>query len=215
MTKPWELGLAAERDALRAALGSLGFADDGELLRGPVPWRHPDGRQPTATVDVRLDGRFPFAPPMVQVVDPGAELELTFHREPNGTLCLWGSDELVEAAPWRDSNRLLQRIGGWLAQTAAGWLGDQDCDLERYLPRDDRMVLYDREALAGMTGCVRTQAAAVTAEGTAGPAAQGPASGVDRRHRRAGPPHLGLGWPGCGARQLWGHRRATRATRCH
>ncbi len=171
MTKPWELGLAAERDALRAALGSLGFADDGELLRGPVPWRHPDGRQPTATVDVRLDGRFPFAPPMVQVVDPGAELELTFHREPNGTLCLWGSDELVEAAPWRDSNRLLQRIGGWLAQTAAGWLGDQDCDLERYLPRDDRMVLYDREALAGMTGCVRTSTSrqagtvTITAEG--------------------------------------------------
>jgi hypothetical protein len=156
MTEPWELGLAAERDAFRAALGGLGFADDGELLRGPVPWRHPDGRQLTATVDVRLDDRFPFAPPMVQVVDPGAGLELTFHREPNGMLCLWGSDEPVEAAPWRDPDRLRQRIGGWLAQTAPGWPGDQDCDLERYLPRDDRMVLYEREGLAGVTGCVRT-----------------------------------------------------------
>jgi hypothetical protein len=156
VTEPWELGLAAERDAFRAALGSLGFADDGELLRGPVPWRHPDGRELTATVDVRLDGRFPFAATMVQVVDPGVELELTFHRERDGTLCLWGSDEPVETAPWRDPERLLQRIGGWLAQTAAGWPGDQDCDLERYLPREDRLVLYDREALADVTGCVRT-----------------------------------------------------------
>lgn len=156
MTEPWELGLAAERDGFRAALGSLGFADDGELLRGPAPWQHPDGHEFTATVDMRLDGRFPFAPPIVQVVDPGVELELTFHRERDGALCLWSSDEPVEAAPWRDPDRLLQRIGGWLAQTAAGWPGDQDCDLERYLPRDERMVLYDRDALAGITGCVRT-----------------------------------------------------------
>ncbi len=101
MTEPWGLCLAAERDAFRAALGSLGFADDGGLLRGPVPWRHPDGHELTATVDVRLDDRFPFAPPVVQVANPGLELELTFHREPNGSLCLWNSDEPVEAAPWR------------------------------------------------------------------------------------------------------------------
>jgi hypothetical protein len=154
----WEQGLAAECDAFRAALGGLGFADDGVLLRGPVVWRHPDGRTLTAAVDVRLDDRFPFAPPVVQVVDPGVELEFTFHRESNGTLCLWTSDELVEAAPWRDPGQLLQRVGGWLAQTAAGWPGDEDCDLERYLPRDDRLILYDLEALAGTTGCVRTSA---------------------------------------------------------
>jgi len=156
VTASWELGLAAERDAFRGALGGLGFADDGDLLRGRLPWRHPDGRTLTATIDVRLDDRFPFAPPMVQIVDPGVELELAFHREPNGTLCLWTSDELVEAAPWRDPGQLLRRAGGWLAQTAAGWPGDDDCDLERYLPRDDRMILYDLEALAGTTGCVRT-----------------------------------------------------------
>jgi len=59
---------------------------------------------------------------------------------------------------------LLKRIGGWLAQTAAGWPGDEDCDLERYLspPRDSRMVLYDREALAGMTGSVRTTTTTTT-----------------------------------------------------
>jgi molybdopterin/thiamine biosynthesis adenylyltransferase len=156
VTAAWELGLTAERDAFRAALGGLGFTDDGDLLRGPAPWQHPDGRALTATVDVRLDDRFPFAPPMVQVVDPGVELELTFHREPDGTLCLWTSDELVESAPWRDPEQLLQRIRGWLSKTAAGWPGDDDCDLERYLPRDDRMILYDLEALAGITGCVRT-----------------------------------------------------------
>jgi ThiF family len=169
MTELWELSLAAERDAFRAALGSLGFADDGELLRGGVGWRHPDGHELTATVDVRLDGRFPFAPPTVEVVDPGGELDPTFHRERDGALCLWGSDEPVEAAPWRDPDLLLQRVGGWLAQTAAGWPGDQDCDLERYLQRDERIVLYDGEAVLGVKGCLRTtfnrQAGTVTITG--------------------------------------------------
>jgi len=45
VTASWELGLAAERDAFRGALGGLGFADDGDLLRGRLPWRHPDGRE--------------------------------------------------------------------------------------------------------------------------------------------------------------------------
>jgi hypothetical protein len=156
VTAAWNPAQAAERNAFRAALGGLGFTDDGDLLRGPLAWRHPDGRQLTATVDVRLDHRFPFAPPMVQVVDPGAELELTFHREPNGNLCLWTSDEAVDAAPWRDPKQLLQRVCGWLVQTADGWPGDNDCDLERYLSRDDRMILYDLKALDDTTGCVRT-----------------------------------------------------------
>lgn len=157
MSPSWEQSLAAERDAFRAALGGHGFVDDGELLRGPVPWRHPDGRQLTATVDVGLDDRFPFAPPTVQVADPGMDLEPTFHREPNGRLCLWTSDEQVDAAPWREPGRFLEQVGGWLALTAAGWPGDADCDLERYLPRDERMVLYDRTALADTVGCVRTR----------------------------------------------------------
>jgi hypothetical protein len=157
VSSSWEQGLAAERDTFRAALGGHGFADDGELRRGPVPWRHPDGRQLTATVDVRIDDWFPFAPPTVQIADPGMDLELTFHREPNGRLCLWNSDERVDAAPWREPGRFLEQVGGWLALTAAGWPGDADCDLERYLPRDERMVLYDRTALADTAGCVRTR----------------------------------------------------------
>jgi hypothetical protein len=156
VTAAWELALAAERNAFRAVLGGLGFTDDGDLLRGAAVWRHPDGRALTATIEVRLDDRFPFAPPMVQVIDPGMELELTFHRERNGTLCLWTSDKAVEAAPWRDPEQLLRRVRSWLEETAAGWPGDVDCDLERYLPGDERMVLYDLDVLAGTTDGVRT-----------------------------------------------------------
>jgi ThiF family len=206
VTAAWEPALAAERNAFRAALGVLGFTDDGDLLRGPLAWRHPDGRPLTATVDVRLDHRFPFAPPMVQVVDPGAELELTFHREPNGNLCLWTSDEAVDAAPWRDPEQLLQRVCGWLVQTADGWPGDDDCDLERYLSRDDRMILYDLEVLTGTTGCVRTsidrQAGMITITGEKRRMPQSPQKakrGLSRKDQR-------LAWVGDigePARPIW------------
>lgn len=50
---------------------------------------------------------------------------------------------------------LIDRIRGWLERTAAGWPDDNVCDLERYLPRDKRMVLYDSEMLKDLRGaCV-------------------------------------------------------------
>jgi hypothetical protein len=30
------------------------------------------------------------------------------------------------------------------------WPGDDNCDLERYLPPDPRLVLYDRDLLAAL-----------------------------------------------------------------
>ena len=156
MTRSWEAGLAAERDAWRAVLGAAGFSDDGNTLRGPLRWQHPDGRTVTATIEVTVTESFPFNPPRVWVLDPGVALELTFHRERDGALCLWGSDVAVGDAPWEDPGRFLDRVAAWLVETSAGWPRDDDCDLERYLLSDSRMVLYDRDVLATTRGCVRT-----------------------------------------------------------
>ncbi len=156
MTRAWEADLAAERDAWRAALGMVGFSDDGDTLRGPVPWPHPDGRTVTATIEVTITDSFPFSPPPVRVLDPGTAVELTFHRDRDGALCLWRTDVEVGTAPWRDPRRFLDRVAVWLVATAQGWPGDDDCDLERYLPPDPRMVLYDRDLLVAVPGCVRT-----------------------------------------------------------
>jgi hypothetical protein len=92
---------------------------------------------------------FPFAPPRVVILDPGAQLEFTFHIELDGTLCLWENDWAVDQAPWRDPQKLLRRIAGWLENTASGWPADNVCDLERYLRQDqDTLVLYDAAALS-------------------------------------------------------------------
>ncbi|MGW4528581.1 ThiF family adenylyltransferase [Amycolatopsis sp. NPDC004378] len=93
---------------------------------------------------------FPFAPPQVIILDPGCPLEITFHINADGSLCLWEDEWPVDEAPWWDARTLVDRISGWLRLTAAGWPGDNSCDLERYLDQeedDDRMVLYDATRL--------------------------------------------------------------------
>jgi hypothetical protein len=119
VSRAWEAGLAAERDAWRAALGTV-FSDDGDRLRGPVPWPHSDGRTVTATIEVTITESFPFGPPKVRVLDPGTALELTFHRDPDGALCLWRTNVDVSDAPWRDPRRFLDRVASWLVATARG-----------------------------------------------------------------------------------------------
>jgi molybdopterin/thiamine biosynthesis adenylyltransferase len=192
VTHAWEVGLAAERDAWRARLGEFGFTDNGMTLRGPVAWSA-WGTGAVATIEVALTESFPFAPPQVRVLDPGVETELTFHQERDGSLCLWSSNIPVDEAPWLDPARLLERVGSWLGQNAAGWPGDDDCDLERYLPSDRRIVLYDREVLGAVRGCVRTspgsngQVVTITGEPQRPPARpqSGKRSrGKGRRHRR-------------------------------
>ncbi|WP_448629551.1 hypothetical protein [Cellulomonas soli] len=50
----------------------------------------------------------------------------------------------MDEAPWRDPRQLVARIAGWMQQTAAGWPGDDSCDLERYVAQDHTtFVLYD------------------------------------------------------------------------
>lgn len=141
-----KISLDQERDVFRAALVAAGFADDGEKLRGLVDWKH-DGRTHTATVDVEVTERFPFAPPKVKVIDAGTTLEPTFHIECTGELCLWGSDMPVDS--WQTPEKLFTKIAGWLEETARGWPGDEDADLERYLEQDDgHIILYNADAVA-------------------------------------------------------------------
>lgn len=136
-----KISLDKERDAFRAALVRSGYTDDGEKLRGPVEWEY-DGHAYTATIDVEVTERFPFAPPKVKIVDAGTVLEPTFHIERNGDLCLWGSDMPVDS--WQTPERLFAKTAGWLNETASNWPGDEDADLERYLEQDDEhIILYD------------------------------------------------------------------------
>jgi len=152
--------LAAARAALRRDLAARGFADDGEVLRGPVKWRTPEGPDATAVVDITVPDRYPFGPPVVRLTDTGVLLDVTFHRELDGALCLWDTDEPVPDGPWTDPDLLLRRIVGWLENTAVGWPGDEDCDLERYLPASGQpgIVLYDHDAIRPLQGYLRTQA---------------------------------------------------------
>ncbi len=142
---------AAAADQWRERLVALGFTDDGDHLRGPVRWHHSTtGQIHIARVVIMPGPTFPFLPPKVVLLDAGAPFETTFHANADGSLCLWTDDWAVDQAPWSRPGVLLDRIGGWLRKTAAGWPGDDDCDLERYLEQehtDRRLVLYDASTL--------------------------------------------------------------------
>lgn len=160
MTRAWEHDIEAERTSFRRALAVAGFIGEGTTMRGPLSWHSHHGVEATAHIEVTLTDAFPFGPPTVRIIDAGIPLSLTFHRGSDGSLCLWPSDTDVETAPWRDPPLLLRKVAAWLHQTDARWPADSACDLERYLPSDSRLVLYNAEALAATKGCVRTRVAA-------------------------------------------------------
>lgn len=140
--------LQAGNDQWREQLVALGFSDDGERLTGAVIWTRAGGGQATARVRVTPKLSFPFLPPQVVIIDPGAPLEEGFHLDRDGSLCLWEDEWAVDEAPWRDPRRLVHRVADWLAATAAGWPGDNSCDLERYLQQEHgTFVVYDASAL--------------------------------------------------------------------
>lgn len=132
----------------REDLVKTGFSDNGTQLRGPVTWQHPEVGSATARVEIEA-ADFPFAPPQIRFIDAGVPLKLTFHIDrptegrSRGNLCLWEDSWSADVAPWLDAQTMLGRIADWLLQTTLGWPGDRACDLERYLPREDMLVLYD------------------------------------------------------------------------
>ncbi len=189
MTKSWERELTTERQDFHRILTLAGFTGEGDTLRGPVRWRGGSGQEVTATVEVTLTAAYPFTPPRVCVLEAGIPLTLTFHRERDGSLCLWPSDTPVEYAPWRDPVQFLCRVATWLQQTEAGWPGDSACDLERYLPTASGLVLYDLPSLTATNGCVRTSASPDKRRVTITSQVQAPPARPKRRHH--GTPTIG------------------------
>ncbi|MCF8785232.1 ThiF family adenylyltransferase [Rhodococcus ruber] len=139
--------LVEERDSYRDAFVRHGFSDDGKTLQGSVPWVDENGSSRNAQVVLAIPDAFPFAPPLVSIIDAGEGFVPTFHIERSGQLCLWTNDLPVHDAPWRDPVQCIEKISGWFTATARGWPGDEDADLERYLLAADEFVLYDDTAL--------------------------------------------------------------------
>jgi molybdopterin/thiamine biosynthesis adenylyltransferase len=129
-------------------------------------------------------------------------LDLTFHIDrpaqgrTRGNLCLWEDSWSADVAPWLEAQTVLDRIADWLLQTALGWPGDRACDLERYLPREDTLVLYD--SAVPLTGLARAKkdgngVISVLARPLGRPqTARQPAD--HRKSKRAGRPPENIGW---------------------
>src|SRR4051812_21006063 len=109
-----------ETDLWREKLQNCGFSDDGVVLQGPVAWTHPERGMVTARVEVNSVG-FPFLPPACRLIDAGAPLDMTFHRDRSvdaggtGAMCLWDDDHPVDEAPWLDTDTYLARVSNWLS----------------------------------------------------------------------------------------------------
>lgn len=192
---------AAEVLLWREDLVEAGFSDDGVRLRGPVAWSHPQIGQVAARVEIEAED-FPFAPPQVRVLDPGAALEFTFHidRPTNGhergNLCLWEDSWSADVAPWLDTQTVFDRIADWLLQTALGWPEDRACDLERYLPRENTLVLYDSgAALTGLARAKEAGSGAVSVvAGLFGPPAGARQPRDHQQSKKRGRPPEDIGW---------------------
>jgi hypothetical protein len=129
------------------ALAARKFIDDGEVLRGPVPWPGPDGPA-TATVDITVPAQYPFGPPVVHVVVPGADIEFTFHQDTDGALCLWDSTEPAGAAPWTDAEALLSRATAllrWAAESTGRPVVSVCVQRDGAIARADRLPLREDE----------------------------------------------------------------------
>ena len=128
--------ITAERVMFREQLAAAGFSDDGTILYGSVRWHDATGQELTTWITVEPGEAFPYGPPTV-MLDPRRTRPTdpvpTFHIDTNGALCLFDRDVPVDGACWRSVPDLLTWIGGWLRQSADGFPGDTDTDLERYL----------------------------------------------------------------------------------
>jgi hypothetical protein len=157
----------AFREEWRCRLQRAGFSDDGERLRGPVAWTHPELGPVMARIEIETGPEFPIAQPAVRVLDAGAPLTAMFHMGTEGAsptrsgiLCLWENSFTLQEAPWCWPTDLIERIRKWLHESATGWPNDDVCDLDRYLEPEAAtapMVLYDDAELARLSSvAVRT-----------------------------------------------------------
>uniref|UniRef100_UPI003D8F2B70 HesA/MoeB/ThiF family protein n=1 Tax=Gordonia sp. B7-2 TaxID=3420932 RepID=UPI003D8F2B70 len=115
-----------------------GFTESAEGWQGTIV--HSSG---TSAVLIALPTRYPFHPPRVVPVDPGA-VAWSWHRDLDGSLCLVAEDD-HEGLWWTDSAAFLEHVAAWFEQAAAGWPEDRpDLDLDRYFEpsEDKRLYLY-------------------------------------------------------------------------
>lgn len=135
--RDWENGLGVARADFTDSLERLGLervADgwEGAVLVDTQPLRF----------HVVLGDGFPFAPPKVRPTD---DLPMSWHRERNGSMCLYTQEDRA-GLPWLEVPDFLAHIQIWFERTAAGWIDDApDLDLEQYFePADPSpLVLYD------------------------------------------------------------------------
>lgn len=139
--------LAARREAFVDEARALGFRLEsdcatlvGDIGIGDEQVEH----------QITLDDRFPISRPRVSTT--GGEGGLSWHRESDGALCLWGIDEMSDL-PWQSAQAVIARVVEWHELDAAGWPDDgPDLDLERYWQSAglSELVLYpDLDGLVG------------------------------------------------------------------
>lgn len=111
-------------------------------------------------IEVTIPEDYPFVAPTVtpltrEQAPPDSvnlayyEVTHSWHREPNGRLCLF-EDQDHTRLPWADPEQLLDQTEAWIDQDRQGWPADQPTlDLERYLTSSGRCIRFD-ESLARM-----------------------------------------------------------------
>ena len=99
---------------------------------------------------IELSEHFPITKPRVST--PGGEGGMSWHREGDGTFCLWSGDEASDL-PWGDAEAVIGRTQQWHANDLAGWPDDPaDLDLERYWPPAAELIIHpDLAPLTGRT----------------------------------------------------------------
>ena len=103
-----------------------------------------DRRELEDSMVVTIGPDFPYQRPAVRTLFSATGN--TWHRERDGTLCLWPHDNSVSDLPWKDPAVLVDRISTWLANSSDGWTDDLPIlDLERYVGMSGGKFVFDAD----------------------------------------------------------------------
>lgn len=140
----WEAAAAAREELLE----EFGRRDDFEVKTSSIIHGEIEAGERIVPVDIAIPAGFPYQPPTVRPIDGTGGL--SWHANPDGTLCLWATAECSDL-PWLHVEEIIERAQAWFLNEAAGWPDDPpDLDLERYWPPGLGFVVYpDLEPLIG------------------------------------------------------------------